>query len=135
MSVLVVSQGLNRSGDTVSQTAGYSSSRFIQTMSVDDATGAFAAGNTKLNDAAGYTAEFDAAFDSTPTRSGQVVTHIMTVPAGSFNAVPIRRVALHDNATGSVDGTTATLWGGVDGLSLTKTASFSVALTLTVSYS
>lgn len=134
MASLIVNQGLQRLAINGSQASGFSSSRFIQTMAVDDATGAFAAAHTKLNDAAGFTQEFDAAFDATPTMSGQTVIHKMTIPTGSGNFT-IRRVSLHDNAAASVDGTSATLVGGVDGQSIAKTSDFSLLIELRVTFS
>lgn len=130
MASLIVNQGLQFIGELASFVTPPGR---IQTMSVDDATGAFAAANTKLNDAAGFTQEFDAAFDSNPTRSGQTITHVMTVPTGSGNFT-IRRIALHNASAATVDGTTATLVGGVDGQALTKTADFSLAITMRLTY-
>lgn len=102
-------------------------------MAVDDATEAFQAADTKLDDGTGYTQEFDAAFDSTPTESGQTITHIMTIPTGSGNFT-IKRISLHDDTAANVSGTSTTLVGGVDGQSLTKTSDFTLAITMKLTY-
>src|SRR5687768_2023416 len=115
MASLLTAQGLNTIADLASGVAGAAGA--IRAMSVDDATEAFQAADTKLDDGTGYTQEFDANLDSTPTRSGQTVSHVMTIPAGSGNFT-IKRIALHNNVAGSVSGTTTTLVGGVDQLSL-----------------
>jgi len=133
MASLIVNQGLQRIAINASQATAFSSSRFIQSMSVDDATGAFAAANTKLDDGAGFTQEFDAAFDSTPTRSNQTISHVMTIPTGSGNFT-IRRVALHDDTAANVTSSSTTLVGGVDNQSLTKTSDFTLAITMRITY-
>lgn len=95
---------------------------------------AFAAGDTALNTGGAVANEFGAAFDSTPTRSGQTVTHLMTIPVGSGNFT-IRRIALHDDTTANVTTSSTTLFAGVDGQSLTKTSDFSIAFTINLLYS
>jgi hypothetical protein len=126
---LIVDRGLQLIADRASGVAGAGGA--IATMSVDDSNTAFAAGNTSLGSP---TNEFDAALDSTPTRSGQTVTHIMTVPAGSFNGFTIKRIALHNDTAANVTGSSATLIAGIDGQSLAKTADFAVTLTLRILY-
>lgn len=101
---------------------------------MDDATEAFLAADTKMNDGTGFTAEFDAVFDSTPTRTNQTITHVMTIPAPSFNTVPIRRVSLHDDTAANVTAASLTLVGGIDGQSLQKTADFSITITVNILY-
>jgi len=133
MASLIVNQGLQRIGINASQAVGFAAGRFIQTMSVDDATGAFAAANTKLDDGAGFTQEFDAVLDATPTIAAQTVSHVMTVPTGSGNFT-ISRIALHDDTAANVNSASATLVGGVDGQSLTKNNSFSLTITLKITY-
>lgn len=130
----VVNAGLQRIGDTASQTSGYSASRYIRTMSIDDSSNAFVAGDTALNSGGAVSNEYDVAFDSTPTRSGQVVSHVATIPVGSGNFT-IRRIALHDDTAANVTTSSTTLVAGVDGQSLTKTSDFTMTFTLTLTYS
>lgn len=137
MASIVVSNGLQRIGVQSSQATGtgvtYSATRHIQVMSVDDGTVAFAAGHTALNSGGAITNEYDQAFDSTPTRTNQTITHIMTIGTGNGNFT-IKRIAMHDNVVGSVDATTATLVCGVDGQTLGKTSDFTLAITLNLLY-
>lgn len=134
MASLVVNQGLQRIGINASQAVGFAAGRFIQVMAVDDATEAFLAADTKMNDGTGFTAEFDAVFDAPPTRTNQTITHVMTIPAGSFNAVPIRRVSLHDDTAATVGAASTSLVAGIDGQSLQKTADFDVKITVNILY-
>lgn len=129
MARLIVNQGLQVELDRLFAINGPPAA--IQSMSVDDATGAFAAGNTKLNDGAGFTQLVAQAFDSTATRSAQTVSATTTYATGVANFT-IRRVALHFAASGSVTASSTTLFGGVDGQSITKTSDFSLAITLQV---
>lgn len=133
---LVVNRGLLRIGAQASEsTPTYSDSRNIQVMSIDDSTVSFAATDTALNTGGAVANEFDAVLDSTPTESGTAtITHLMTVPTGSGNFT-VRRIALHDNAAGSVDATTATLVAGIDDESLLKTSDVQAVYTLTMTYS
>lgn len=132
MAKLIINQGLGIEGDLLFGINGPPAK--LQTMSVDDATGAFAAGNTKLNDAAGYTQLVAQAFDSTPTRSGQTVTCLSTYATGTANFT-IRRVALHNTVSGSTTATSTGLWGGIDGQALTKTTDFSLTITVQTTFS
>ena len=86
-----------------------------------------------MNDGTGFTQEFDAAFDSTPTESGQTITHIMTIPTGSGNFT-IRRISLHDDTAANVTASSTTLVGGVDGQTLAKTVDFTLAITMKLTY-
>lgn len=123
MAALVVNQGLQRIGVNASQASGtgvtYAAGRFVQTMAVDDASGAFAAANTKLNDGAGYSQQYDAVLDSTPARTNQTVLHVLTVPTtqGNFR---VRRFSLHDDTAANVSASSASLVAGVDGVDITK---------------
>lgn len=131
---LIVNRGLLRIGQQASESTNYSDTRNIQVMSFDDSTVSFAATDTALNSGGAVTNEFDVAFDVTPTESGTAtITHTATVPTGSGNFT-IRRIAVHDNVAGSVDATTTTLVGGVDDKSLAKTSDFSMAASLTITY-
>lgn len=138
MASRVVLQGLQRIADTASQTSGYSSARYIRTMSWDIGTTGFAAGHTKLNDSAdvGATSNthyFDQAFGATPTRSAEIVSHVSTLAVGDGNFL-IKRVALHDDTAANVTNSSTTLVAGVDGQSLTKTSDFTLATTLSLAY-
>lgn len=133
MASLIVNQGLLRIGQQASESTNYNAARNIQVMAVDDASEAFLAADTKMNDGTGYTQEYDAAFDATPTESGQTITHIMTIPVGSGNFA-IKRVSLHDDVAGTVSASSTSLVGGVDGQSLTKTSDFTLAITLKLLY-
>lgn len=133
MASLVVNRGLLRIGQQASESTNYNAARNIQVMAVDDGTEAFQAADTKMDDATGYTQEFDAVLDATPTESGQTISHVMTIPTGSGNFT-IKRISLHDDAAGTVSGTSTTLVGGVDGQTLTKTSDFTLAITLKLTY-
>lgn len=126
----VFDQGLQRIADTASQTAGYSSSRYIRTFSVDDSSTAF----TQTTTTAGSPTNFyDRAFDSTPTRSGLVVTHTTTIPSADA-AFTHRRIALHDDTTANVTGASATLVCGVDNLSIVKPNNVPFTYVITLTY-
>lgn len=132
---LVVNRGLLRIGQQASESTNYSDVRNIQVMSIDDSTVDFAAGDTALNSGGAVSNEFDAAFDVTPTETAPaVITHTMTVPTGSFNGVTGRRIALHDDVAGTVSTSSTTLVAGVDSKSLGKTSDFSMAISLTLTY-
>lgn len=138
MASLIVNQGLQRIGSNASAVGvtpgtNLNTARWLQTMSVDDATESFLAADTKLDDGTGFTQEFDAALDAATTILAQTVSHVMTIPTGSGNFV-IRRIALHDNVPASVSSTSTTLVGGVDQQALTKTSSFTLAITLKITY-
>lgn len=128
MASLTVNRGLQVIAGRASNTADAFAA--IQVMSVDDSSTAFTATDTTLG---GPTNEFDAAFDATPTRSAQTVTHVMTVPTGSGNFT-IRRIALHNDTATNVTGTSITLCAGIDGQSLAKTSAFSLAITIQMTY-
>lgn len=136
MASLVVNNGLQRIGVQASQATGtgvtYSSARQIQVMAVDDATGAFAAANTKMNDGAGYTQEFDQVL-STPTRTSQTIAHSTVIGTADGNFT-IRRISLHDDTATNVTSSSTTLVCGVDGQSLTKTTDFTMTPTLNLLY-
>lgn len=135
MAAIVVNQGLLRIGQQASESTNYNAARNIQTMSVDDQASAFQATDVDLDRAGGLTVAnaFDATLDSTPTESGQTITHIMTIPTGSGNFT-IKRIALHDDTAANVSTSSNTLVAGVDGQSLTKTSDFTLAITLKLTY-
>ena len=138
MASITVNNGLQRIGVQASQaTSGsgptYSATRHIQTGSVDDSAVAFAATDTNLAAGGAVTTMFDQAL-ATPTRSGQVVTHTWTIAAGSGNFT-IKRIALHDDTTTNTTTSSTTLIAGIDGQSLTKTSDFTLAITVTLTFS
>lgn len=139
MATIVVTNGLQRIAVQASQASSgagptYNASRHIQTMSVDDGTVAFSAGHTALNSGGAPSNTFDAAFDSTPTRSGQTISHVMTLGTGDYNQV-VKRIALHDDTAANVSASSTTLVCGIDGLSLTKASSFTLKNTVQITYS
>lgn len=131
MAAKITDQGLSRIADTASQTAGYNAARYIRTMAVDDSSTAFTAGATTLGSPGNL---FDVAFDAAPTRSTLTVSHVATIPTGSGNFT-IRRVSLHDDTVANTTGSSTTLVAGIDGLGLTKTADFSLTITVRIVYS
>lgn len=137
MADIVVAQGLQRDAVNSDRATGtgvtFASERYVRTMSVDDSSIAFATGHTALNSGGAVSNAFDAAFDATPTRSNQTVTEVMTVPTGSGNFT-IRRIAGHDDTAANVTTSSTTLHWGIDGQSLTKTSDFSLAITVTRTY-
>jgi hypothetical protein len=139
MATLMTTLGLQRVAVQASQaTAGsgptYGAGRAIQTMSVDDSSVAFTAADTNLAAGGPVTNEFDKAFDATPTRSGQTVSHVMTLATGDYNQT-IRRIALHDDTPANVTTSSTTLVAGIDGLSLVKNTSFTLKTTFNITYS
>lgn len=131
MAQLITNRGLQVIGDRASAVSPTPNP--IQTLSIDDSTVALAAGHTALNSGGAVTNEADVAFDSTPTRSGQVVSHVATVPAGT-GTMFVRRIALHNEAPGSVSSSSATLIGGVDAQSFDKPSTLALKFTLKITY-
>lgn len=123
MAGIYLNQGLQRLGVNQSHATGtgvtYDVARYVQSMSIDDASGSFAAANTKLDDRAGYSQQYDANLDATPTRTSQTIEHVMTVPTGQGN-FRVRAFALHDDTGTNVTSTSTTLIAGVDGVDITK---------------
>lgn len=131
MANLIVTQGLGFAADILAGINGPPAK--VQSMSVDDG-GAFAAGNTKLNDGAGFTQFVAVAMDATfPSRAGAVLSFQGTFSTSQGN-FGIKRVALHNIAFGSVTASSATLFGGVDTQSLTKTSDFSLTLKVNITF-
>lgn len=133
MATLIVNRGLLRIGQQASESTNYNAARNIQTLAVDDATGAFAAANTKLNDGAGFTQLFDQAFTATPTESGQTIIHSTIIGTGDGNFT-IRRISLHDDTAANVTASSTTLVMGVDGQAIVKTADFTITITVRLTY-
>lgn len=137
MASTVVVRGLLRIGQQASQATGYSATRQLQTMSIDDSAVAFAQSHTALNTGGAVTNEFDQSFDSTPSTStdstSATISHITTYGTANGNFT-IRRIALHDDASGTVTSSSTTLVAGVDAQSLAKTTDFTLAVTLRLKY-
>ena len=135
MASLITNQGLQFAGDRVSATTtipATNSTIFLQTMVIDDNTTAFASTHTTLNTGAATSNHLAKGFDSTPTRSGQTFSHVTTYATNQFNGNTIRRISLHDRASGSVNATSTTLFGGTDAQSLAKNSTFAVTITMRI---
>jgi hypothetical protein len=126
MSSIVVNRGLQVTGGILSGTSD--SFGALQTLAVDDGVSAFVAGDTTLGSPGSVAV---VAFDSTPTRSAQTVTHLGTFAVGAANFT-IKRISLHNAVSGSVSGSSTTLYGGIDGQSLTKTSDFTITFTIRI---
>lgn len=137
MASRVVNQGLQRIAVQASQvTAGtpaYSATRHIQVMTWDDGAVVFGATDTALNSGGAITNLYDKVFDSVPTRSAQTVSHVSTIPLGSGNFL-IRRIALSDDTETNTTTSSTTLVAGIDSQSLTKSADFTLQVTLSLLY-
>ena len=131
MADLIVNVGLQVIGGRASNTADAFNE--IDGMSVDDSTVAFAATDLALDTGGAITNEADADFDSTPTRSGQTISHVSTFGTGVANFT-IRRIALHNQNAANISSGSATLVAGVDGQSIVKSSDFSLTITLKISY-
>ena len=127
MAAIVVDRGLQVIGGRASSTGDAFAA--IQAMAVDDSVTAFDAGDTSLGSP---TTEADSNFDSTPTRSAEEVSHVATFGTGVV--LTIRRISLHNAAAASVTGSSTTLVAGIDAQALTKTADFTLTLTVKISY-
>lgn len=123
MASLIIDDGLELFLDAGFQTTTYSSGRYGQSMTFDDSVTAFVAGDTNLGSPSNVQA---VAFDATPVRTAQTAVMAGTLTTGQLNGVTIRRIAEHDTAFGSVNGSSNTLIGGVDGQGLAKTSDFSL---------
>lgn len=128
----IVNRGLQITGGRVFATAD--AFLAVQTLCVDDNATNFAAADTALNTSRGAVANVKAkAFDATPTRAGQTISMVTTLTTAEGNFT-IRGISLHNDVAANVNAGSATLFAGVAGQSIVKSASFSLALTLTVIY-
>lgn len=128
----VVNRGLQITGGRTFNTADAFAA--VQSMSVDDNASNFAAADTALNTSRGaITNVFAQNFDATPTRSNQTISMTTTLATGNANFT-IKGVALHNITSASVTASSTTLFAGIAGQSITKTSSFSLAITLSVLY-
>lgn len=133
MASLVVNQGLQIIAErtSIGPTGGTGLQRRLQSMSADDGAAAFVAGDTNLASPANLEVK---TFDATPTRSAQTTTHISTYTTAEAN-FEIKRFALHNDVQANVNGTSTTLFGGIDGQAITKTADFEMTVTIQITYS
>jgi hypothetical protein len=127
MASLIVNQGLQMIGDRASGVAGAGNA--ISNMAVDDKATAFVAGDTNLGSPTNLQ---NNVLDSTPTRSGQVVSHVMTLTTGQFNTFTVKRISLHN---GTATATSTTLIAGIDAQSILKGSTFSLKFTVQITYS
>lgn len=128
----VVNRGLQITGGRTFSTADAFAA--VQSMSVDDNASNFAAADTALNTSRGaITNVFAQNFDATPTRSSQTISMTTTIATGNGNFT-IKGIALHNATAASVSASSTTLFAGIAGQSITKTSSFSLAITLQVLY-
>lgn len=97
----------------------------VQSMSVDDSTTLLNDSTTNLGSPANLAA---VAFDSL-TRSGQTLTAVATFGTGAANFTH-RRIVLHNIASGSVTGTSATVMIGHDQQTINKNSSTSIAYSM-----
>lgn len=136
MAAIVPSQARDRIAINASQTSSYDATRYFRTMTVDDQSSGFLDTDTSLDRGGALTVTnlYVSALDATPADpSGNQVDHVMTVPTGSGNFT-IARIALADDAAGSVDATTDTLGPAIDGQSWLKTSDFTVTPTVSLLY-
>lgn len=127
MAATLTSQGLRA---ILSLGFGINSLTAIGSMTADNSATAFTTATTTLGSPASlhvmtsYSAVGGAAADPYP------VDATGTIAAASFGGVTITRIALHTGAAPT--GSSATVAGGVDGLSLLKATTFSLIPTVRV---
>lgn len=129
MASLILNVGLNLALEKLSAVSGAGAA--LVTMAVDDSANALVATDTAANTGGAITNFFAQAFDSTPTRTNQTTSHIMTLATGSYNQV-IKRITLHNTAAGSTTASSTGIFGGVDGQSITKNSSYTLAITMKI---
>lgn len=126
MSNIVLNKGLQVALGRLFNTADAFAA--VQAMSADDSAVAPTATDTAANSGGAITNFFAQTFDSTPTRSGQVITWVATVAASNANYT-WKRIFIHNAASGSVTASSTTPIGATYGLSLTKTSDFAIKTT------
>ena len=132
----VVNQGLQRTARNLAAVGGTSTvgsaqttTRYLMTMSVDDSSTNFSAGDLSLSTSrAAPTNEFDMFLDAFATLVGQTISFTATITTANGNFT-IRGIAWHDDTPTNVTASSATLICGIAGQSLTKTSNFSLAIT------
>lgn len=133
MTSRIVNRGLLSIGRNASHSTGFSTSRFIQTLSVDDSTNVFGQTDSALNSAGSFTNSFDQAIATTPTETSQTIRHSVTIVT-SDAAFTHRRIALHDDTAANVTTGSSSVVAGIDGQSIAKTTEFSLTYTLDLTY-
>lgn len=128
MASIIVNRGLQVIAGRASSTSD--SFAAVQSMAVDDSATSFLATDTSLGSPSNVAAK---AFDSTPSRSSQTVTHVATFATTDANFT-VRRISLHNEVAGSVTGASTTLFSGIDSQSITKTSDFSMTITININY-
>lgn len=124
MATTITKQGLQFAVGRLSATAdGFAA---LQSVSVDDSATALGTATTNLGSPTNLAVRD---FDATPTRSNETVTHEVTFPTTEAN-FNIERIVIHNAPAASVNGTSNTVFGGVDGQNLQKTADFQVKFIL-----
>ena len=132
MARLVVNAGLQVIGQRASNINGPPAA--IQTMALDNdtaATGSFLATHTALSNRAGATTIATQTF-SLAQSSAQTVQHFSLYGTAAAN-FQIGRVSLHNSATPTLS--SASLIGGIDQQSLTKTTDFTLQIEVDITYS
>lgn len=131
MARLITNQGLQVIGQRASNINGPPAQ--IQTMALDNdtaATGSFLATHTALSNRAGATTIATQTFSSV-TSSAQTVQHFSLFATNVAN-FQIGRVSLHNSAAPTLS--SASLIGGIDQQSLTKTTDFTLQIEVDISY-
>lgn len=103
-------------------------------MGVDDNASNFAATDTAQNTRGTLTNKTGQLLDAFPTRSGQTISHVCTYATGSANFT-IKGISLHDDSVANWNsGAGSTLVAGIAGQSIVKTNTFSLAITVAITY-
>lgn len=129
MASRVSAQGLENTGKLLSGIAG---TTHIQTMTIDNSTGAanaITSAFTALNTAAAV-----GSFASSPTTNttigSQTIRYEATFTTATMNGTTLGRYILHHGATAAVTSASATVHGGIDQQSVLKTSEFGLILQL-----
>jgi hypothetical protein len=128
MANLIVNQGIGFDLDRLAAINGPPAA--VQSMAVDDGN-PFTATDTKLNDQAATQVAAVGMDASFPSRAASVLSFQGTFATGVGNFT-IKRISLHNIASGSVTLSSTTLYGGVDTQSITKTSAFSLTVKINV---
>jgi hypothetical protein len=132
MARLIVNSGLQVIGQRASAINGPPAQ--IQTMAVDNGTAgsnSFLATHTALSNGGGTINSIATQTFSATTSSAQTVQHFSLYGTAAAN-FQIGRVSLHNSATPTLS--TASLIGGIDQQSLTKTTDFTLQIEVDISY-
>lgn len=137
----IVNQGLQRIGINASIVGGGAGvgasqtvTRYTFTMGVDDNASNFAATDTAQNTRGALTNKAAQLLDALATRSSQTVTHVCTYATGTANFT-IKGITLIDDSVANWNSGAGTdLVAGIAGQSITKTSSFSLAISVAITY-